>query len=138
MRNEWRANRLWAAALALVLFLAGTASGFAISRLYGPRRHGPPDAAALLERYRGELGLTDEQARRIELVLGRLEREMSELFERIDPEARAIHARANAEVRAQLSGGQIERFDEMVAGFERRRAAMRQRIEAARRTQTNR
>ena len=129
-------NKILALGLAAVVFLLGFVSGVGAGPfLMGPPpdRHGPE---AMLARYQRELDLTAEQSRKIAPIAEARWRETAELFESIDPQASAIHRRANDEIRAVLTPEQGERFDAMVERFRERRAGMRSKLDLARKAKT--
>jgi hypothetical protein len=94
----------------------------------GERRHGPPDADEILERYRERLGIDDAQATAIRPILVKRIRETSGVLERVDPELDAIRRAGDDEVRALLRPDQRPKLDAMRAEFEQRRAEVRRRL----------
>lgn len=134
MVTEAGRKRAVAALLAAALLLSGVAVGVAVDRLLlgGGRRASwwvrqqPP---AQLEKLRRALELDEAQARAVEEILTRRWGAMAEIFRRMDPELEAIRGRASSEIRAVLTSEQRRRYEDMLAEQERRRAALRERLE---------
>lgn len=136
MAIETARRRASAIGLAVLLFLLGAAAGIAVDRLAlgrsgeqgERRRHGPPDADDLLQRYRERIGIDDAQAAAIRPILVKRIRQTSGVLERVDPELDAIRRAGDDEVRALLRPEQRPKLDAMRGEFEQRRAEMRRRL----------
>lgn len=132
MFRDARRKRVVAAALAILLLVLGAAVGVAVDRLllrdrFRAGRHGPPSPAAMVERMRPDLDLTDAQASAILAILEERRDALEALFGPVAPEAEAVRRATDERIRALLQPAQREKFERRVAEQERRRAEVRRR-----------
>ncbi len=136
--DDRRAKPRWQAILlALGLFVLGVATGLAAPPLLrgqwpgGPRRPWPEhDALRLSHIYRGELDLDEAQTQAVERILRDRWQQMAQVFVASEPQIDGIRQRADAAIRALLSGPQLPRFEALRTRIEDRRADMARRLKA--------
>ncbi len=129
-------QRWVALVLALVLVAAGAVLGVLIQRTWldhgkaATSRRGPPfggkDRHLALMRER--LELSDDQAEKLEAVLVEVRDQSEKIFDKMEPQLRAIREKSRDRVRAILRPEQLAAYDEMVAEFERRHREGRRRM----------
>lgn len=132
MSPDARRGRVVAAALAVVLLALGAAAGVAADRLLlrdrlRGGRHGPPSPAAMVERMRPDLDLTDAQASAVLAILEERRDALEALFGPVAPRAEAVRRASDDRIRALLEPAQREKFERRVAEQEQRRAEVRRR-----------
>jgi len=107
-----RMIRLVTALLLLATFAAGTVTGAAVVRwaapgaIAGSRQHGFRGPYPL-----GELGLTDEQAKKVRGVLERHRPALDAILKQTYPQVRQVHEKMDREIRELLTPEQQKRFD---------------------------
>jgi len=114
-------SRTWAAALLVAVFLAGGATGWAISRatLVMPPRGGGPDAlTAYLAR---RLNLDAAQQDAVRAVLTRHHTEMQAIMSSVRPRLDSLRNTVRAEITAQLTPPQRERYARLLKELEHQR-----------------
>ncbi len=130
MSPDARRGRVVAIALAAVLLALGVVVGVAADRLLlrdrlRGGRHGPPSPAAMVERMRADLELTDAQASAVLAILEERRDALEALFGPVAPRAEAVRKASEDRIRAVLEPAQRERFERRVAEQEERRAEIR-------------
>ncbi|HXJ31340.1 MAG TPA: periplasmic heavy metal sensor [Gemmatimonadales bacterium] len=114
-------SRTWAAALLVAVFLAGGATGWAVSRatLVMPPRGGGPDAlTAYLAR---RLNLDAAQQDAVRAVLTRHHTEMQAIMSSVRPRLDSLRNTVRAEITAQLTPPQRERYARLLKELEHQR-----------------
>lgn len=113
----------WAVALLAATFGAGVAAGWAIegSARDGDRHRGRRGPEAMVAYLSGELGLTSAQRDSVHAVFARHRPAMRALWESVNPRMDSLRQAMRAEIAAQLTPAQQERYRELVAGWERQR-----------------
>ncbi len=114
-------SRAWAAALLVAVFLAGGATGWAVSRamlVVSPRGGGPEALTAYLAR---RLDLDAAQQDAVRAVLNRHHAEMQAIMSTVRPRLDSLRATVRAEITAQLTPPQRERYARLLAELEHQR-----------------
>jgi Spy/CpxP family protein refolding chaperone len=114
-------SRAWAAALLVAVFLAGGATGWAVSRatLVMPPRGGGPDA--LTSYLARRLNLDAAQQDAVRAVLTRHHTEMESIMSSVRPRLDSLRTTVRAEITAQLTPPQRERYARLLAELEHQR-----------------
>lgn len=112
--------------LMLVVFILGAFSGVAMDRVWlnrhstdrdGRRDRRRHDPDRLFERLRGQLDLTDDQARVVRAAMKEAHEEMQRVRADSMPRIRAALDRSRAKITAVLSAKQAQRFEEVSPKF---------------------
>lgn len=115
-------SRAWAGALLVAVFLAGGATGWAVSRASQdapmPRGGGPDALTAYLAR---RLDLDDAQQDAVRSVLTRHHAEMQAIMSSVRPRLDSLRATVRAEITAQLTPSQRDRYARLLAELENQR-----------------
>jgi hypothetical protein len=108
-------SRTWAAALLVAVFLAGGATGWAVSRatLVMPPRGGGPDALTAYLARRLDLDAAQQDA--VRAVLTRHHTEMQAIMSSVRPRLDSLRNTVRAEITAQLTPPQRERYARLLA-----------------------
>jgi hypothetical protein len=108
-------SRTWAAALLVAVFLAGGATGWAVSRatLVIPPRGGGPDALTAYLARRLDLDAAQQDA--VRAVLTRHHTEMQAIMSSVRPRLDSLRNTVRAEITAQLTPPQRERYARLLA-----------------------
>lgn len=115
-------SRLWAAALLLAVFVAGGATGWALSRATTqgpPPRGGNPDALTAFLARRLDLDAAQQDA--VRAVFNRHHAEMQAIMSTVRPRLDSLRNTVRAEITAQLTPAQRERYTRLLAELEHRR-----------------
>ena len=114
-------SRTWAAALLVAVFLAGGAAGWAVSRatLVMPPRGGGPDALTAYLARRLDLDAAQQDA--VRAVLTRHHAEMQAIMSSVRPRLDSLRTTVRAEITAQLTPPQRERYARLLAELEHQR-----------------
>ena len=114
-------SRTWAAALLVAVFLAGGATGWAVSRatLVMPPRGGGPDALTAYLARRLDLDAAQQDA--VRAVLTRHHTEMQAIMSSVRPRLDSLRNTVRAEITAQLTPPQRERYARLLAELEHQR-----------------
>lgn len=101
---------IWAAALLIAVFLAGGATGWAVSRatLVPPPRGGGPDALTAYLSRRLDLDAAQQDA--VRAVLTRHHTEMEAIMSSVRPRLDSLRTTVRAEITAQLTPPQRDRY----------------------------
>jgi hypothetical protein len=118
-------SRTWAAALLVAVFLAGGATGWAVSRamLVMPPRGGGPDALTAYLARRLDLDAAQQDA--VRAVLTRHHTEMQAIMSSVRPRLDSLRTTVRAEITAQLTPPQRERYARLLAELEHQRNEQR-------------
>jgi hypothetical protein len=118
-------SRTWAAALLVAVFLAGGATGWAVSRamLVMPPRGGGPDALTAYLARRLDLDAAQQDA--VRAVLTRHHTEMQAIMGSVRPRLDSLRTTVRAEITAQLTPPQRERYARLLAELEHQRNEQR-------------
>lgn len=114
-------SRIWAAALLVAVFLAGGATGWAVSRatlVMPPRGGGPDGLTAYLSR---RLDLDAAQQDAVRAVLTRHHAEMQAIMSSVRPRLDSLRTTVRAEIMAQLTPPQRARYTRLLAELEHQR-----------------
>ena len=115
-------SRAWAAALLVAVFLAGGAAGWALSRatlVLPPRPGGGPDALTAYLARRLDLDAAQQDA--VRAVFTRHHAEMQAIMSSVRPRLDSLRATVRAEITAQLTPPQRERYARLLAELEHQR-----------------
>lgn len=114
-------SRIWAAALLVAVFAAGGATGWAVSRstLSQPPRGGGPDALTAYLARRLDLDAAQQDA--VRAVLTRHHTEMQAIMSAVRPRLDSLRTTVRAEITAQLTPPQRERYARLLAELEHQR-----------------
>jgi Spy/CpxP family protein refolding chaperone len=114
-------SRIWAAALLVAVFLAGGATGWAVSRSAPsqPPRGGGPDALTAYLARRLDLDAAQQDA--VRAVLTRHHTEMQAIMSAVRPRLDSLRTTVRAEITAQLTPPQRERYARLLAELEHQR-----------------
>ena len=114
-------SRIWAAALLVAVFLAGGAAGWALSRatLVMPPRGGGPDALTAYLARRLDLDAAQQDA--VRAVLTRHHTEMQAIMSSVRPRLDSLRATVRAEITAQLTPPQRDRYARLLKELEHQR-----------------
>lgn len=114
-------SRAWAAALLVAVFLAGGATGWAVSRatLAMPPHGGGPDALTAYLARRLDLDAAQQDA--VRAVLTRHHTEMQAIMSTVRPRLDSLRSTVRAEITAQLTPPQRERYARLLAELEHQR-----------------
>lgn len=114
-------SRAWAAALLVAVFLAGGVTGWAVSRatLVMPPRGGGPDALTAYLARRLDLDAAQQDA--VRAVLTRHHAEMQAIMSSVRPRLDSLRTTVRAEITAQLTPPQRERYARLLAELEHQR-----------------
>jgi Spy/CpxP family protein refolding chaperone len=124
MKTQGRTRlKVW---LVLVgVFLLGSVTGAALSGVYRARSEGgrraERDPGKALEKMRGELNLTDEQAAQINTIINETRNEFRALRAEARPRYDAIRQKERERIRGILNAEQQQKFDQMIARKDARR-----------------
>ena len=118
--------KIWLVVLGV--FVLGGLTGVAADSAYRLRANGSGREGArtgrekkdIFERMRGDLGLTDEQARQVKTVLDETRDEYRTLSSERRPRYDAIRQKGRERIRALLTSEQQQRFDAKVAEHDAR------------------
>jgi Spy/CpxP family protein refolding chaperone len=118
-------SRAWAAALLVAVFLAGAATGWAVSRatLVMPPHGGGPDALTGYLARRLDLDAAQQDA--VRAVLTRHHAEMQAIMSSVRPRLDSLRTTVRAEITAQLTPPQRERYARLLAELEHQRNEQR-------------
>jgi Spy/CpxP family protein refolding chaperone len=118
-------SRAWAAALLVAVFLAGGATGWAVSRatLVMPPHGGGPDALTAYLARRLDLDAAQQDA--VRAVLTRHHAEMQAIMSAVRPRLDSLRTTVRAEITAQLTPPQRERYARLLAELEHQRNGQR-------------
>jgi Spy/CpxP family protein refolding chaperone len=118
-------SRAWAAALLVAVFLAGAATGWAVSRatLVMPPHGGGPDALTAYLARRLDLDAAQQDA--VRAVLTRHHAEMQAIMSSVRPRLDSLRTTVRAEITAQLTPPQRERYARLLAELEHQRNEQR-------------
>jgi Spy/CpxP family protein refolding chaperone len=118
-------SRAWAAALLVAVFLAGGATGWAVSRatLVMPPHGGGPDALTAYLARRLDLDAAQQDA--VRAVLTRHHAEMQAIMSSVRPRLDSLRTTVRAEITAQLTPPQRERYARLLAELEHQRNGQR-------------
>lgn len=123
------AKGIWISVGLVALFAGGVAAGVLYCHhhtmsLHDHARHGTRDAAhgQYMEHFRKRLDLTDEQAAKVNDVLGRLHKEMQRAARDFHDNFKTLRSRAWTDVRATLSEKQRSEFETLVEEMEKKHA----------------
>lgn len=119
-------SRIWAAALLVAVFAAGGATGWAVSRsttLSQPPRGGGPDALTAYLARRLDLDAAQQDA--VRAVLTRHHAEMQAIMSAVRPRLDSLRTTVRAEITAQLTPPQRERYARLLAELEHQRNGQR-------------
>lgn len=110
-------SRLVASALLALVFLTGSLVGMAVEEGFGIDWFDflDKDEDAMDMRFLSDLRLDTEQEDNIERILERREDDLENYWRSRVPELRAILAASDDSIRAVLSPGQRERFDQIIS-----------------------
>jgi len=114
-------SRAWAAALLVAVFLAGGLTGWAVSRsadMPPPRGSGPDALTAYLAR---RLDLDAAQQDAVRAVLTRHHAEMQSIMSSVRPRLDSLRSTVRAEITAQLTPPQRERYTRLLKELEHQR-----------------
>ena len=115
-------SRAWATALLVAVFLAGGATGWAVSRAtlvtMPPRGGGPDGLTAYLAR---RLDLDAAQQDAVRAVLTRHHVEMQAIMSSVRPRLDSLRATVRAEITAQLTPPQRDRYARLLTELEHQR-----------------
>ena len=114
-------SRAWAAALLVAVFLAGGATGWAVSHatFVQPPRGGGPDALTAYLARRLDLDAAQQDA--VRAVLTRHHTEMQAIMSSVRPRLDSLRTTVRAEITAQLTPPQRERYARLLAKLEHQR-----------------
>lgn len=114
-------SRIWAAALLIAVFVAGGAAGWAVSRstLSPPPRGGGPDALTAYLARRLDLDAAQQDA--VRAVLTRHHAEMQAIMSAVRPRLDSLRTTVRAEITAQLTPPQRERYARLLVELEHQR-----------------
>jgi Spy/CpxP family protein refolding chaperone len=116
--------KIWLVVLGV--FVLGGLSGVAADSAYrlratgNGREGGRPGHEKMFERMRGDLSLTDEQARQVKTILDETRDEYRTLRAECRPRYDAIRQKGRERIRALLTPDQRQRFDAKVAEHDAR------------------
>lgn len=114
-------SKVWAAALLITVFVAGGATGWAVSRSAGdapPRGSSPDVLTAYLSR---RLDLDAAQQDAVRAVLARHHSEMQTIMSTVRPRLDSLRATVRSEISAQLTPTQHERYTRLLADLDHQR-----------------
>jgi heavy-metal resistance protein len=116
--------KAWAVALLAVVFIAGAAVGWGL-RAWAAGAPTPHhrDPRAIVADLAKRVGLAPAQRESVRAVLERHRAEMDSLWRAVRPRLDSIRTVMQAEISAQLTPAQQERFRDLVARHERQRHA---------------
>jgi Spy/CpxP family protein refolding chaperone len=114
-------SRIWAAALLVAVFAAGGATGWAVSRstFSQPPRGGGPDALTAYLARRLDLDAAQQDA--VRAVLTRHHTEMQAIMSAVRPRLDSLRTTVRAEITAQLTPSQRERYARLLTELEHQR-----------------
>lgn len=114
-------SRTWAAALLVAVFLAGGATGWAVSRatLVMPPHGGGPDALTAYLARRLDLDAAQQDA--VRAVLARHHTEMQAIMSSVRPRLDSLRTTVRAEITAQLTPPQRDRYARLLKELEHQR-----------------
>lgn len=114
-------SRLLAAALLVAVFIAGGATGWAVSRstLMLPPHGGGPDALTAYLAKRLDLDAAQQDA--VRAVLSRHRTEMQAIMSTVRPRLDSLRTTIRAEITAQLTPAQRDRYTRLLAELEHQR-----------------
>lgn len=115
-------SRAWATALLVAVFLAGAASGWAVSRatlVAMPPRGGGPDALTAYLARRLDLDAAQQDA--VRAVLTRHHTDMQAIMSSVRPRLDSLRATVRAEITAQLTPPQRDRYARLLTELEHQR-----------------
>jgi hypothetical protein len=114
-------SRAWAAALLVAVFLAGGLTGWAVSRGADapPPRGSGPDALTAYLTHRLDLDAAQQDA--VRAVLQRHHAEMQAIMSTVRPRLDSLRSTVRAEITAQLTPPQRERYARLLADLEHQR-----------------
>jgi hypothetical protein len=103
-------SKIWAGALLIAVFIAGGATGWAVSHsgVGAPRRGSGPDALTTYLARRLDLDAPQQDA--VRAVLTRHHAEMQAIMSTVRPRLDSLRATVRAEISAQLTPAQRERY----------------------------
>jgi Spy/CpxP family protein refolding chaperone len=118
-------SRAWAGALLVAVFLAGGATAWAVSRatLAMPPHGGGPDALTAYLARRLDLDAAQQDA--VRAVLTRHHAEMQAIMSSVRPRLDSLRTTVRAEITAQLTPPQRERYARLLAELEHQRNGQR-------------
>lgn len=118
-------SRIWAAALLVAVFIAGAATGWAVSRstLMPPPRGGGPDALTAYLARRLDLDAAQQDA--VRSVLTRHHAEMQAIMSTVRPRLDSLRTTVRAEITAQLTPAQRDRYTRLLDELEHQRNGQR-------------
>lgn len=114
-------SRVWAVALLVAVFLAGGVTGWSVSRSGNappPRGSGPEALTTYLAR---RLDLDAAQQDAVRAVLTRHHAEMDAIMSTVRPRLDSLRTTVRAEITAQLTPPQRERYARLLAELEHQR-----------------
>ena len=119
-------SKAWAVGLLAAVFVAGLALGGAAQAWAG--RSAAPCArsggtAAVVKDLTRELSLTGAQQDSVRAVFDRHRSEMEAVWQRVHPQFDSLRQLMRAEINAQLTPAQQQKYKALVAEHDRRRAA---------------
>ncbi|MBU1244842.1 hypothetical protein KKD52_08445 [Myxococcota bacterium] len=107
-------NRGLAAAILLLLFATGVATGFGFARWSAaPSVHAPGTESFRGPHYYSGLGLDPGQEQAVQAIYEKYRPQLDAILEETTPRVRAIHEQIDQEIRALLTPGQLERLETM-------------------------
>jgi len=112
-------SRAWATALLLAVFLAGAATGWAVSRaalVRMPPRGGGPDALTAYLARRLDLDAAQQDA--VRAVLTRHHADMQAIMSSVRPRLDSLRTTVRAEITAQLTPTQRDRYARLLTELE--------------------
>ena len=114
-------SRTWATALLVAVFLAGGATGWAVSRstVDPPPRGGGPDALTAFLARRLDLDAAQQDA--VRAVLTRHHAEMQAIMSSVRPRLDSLRTTVRAEISAQLTPAQRDRYARLLKELDHQR-----------------
>lgn len=137
-----RSERLIAALTLLVVLAAGVAIGVALGRTWLAPAHdetrrplpphppgpfGPPPLDHLLQHFRDELSLTDDQATRIQVLMEETHERAQAIRRESFPKMHTMRTEMQQRIRELLTPDQVTRYNRMIEERDRRRHKKRKR-----------
>jgi len=107
-------NRGLAAAILLLLFLTGIATGFGLARWSAaPQPRPSPSESFRGPHYYSGLGLDPGQEQAVQAIYEKYRPQLDAILEETTPRIRVIHEQIDQEIRSLLSPEQVERLETM-------------------------
>ncbi len=105
-------NRGLAAAILLLLFASGVATGFGFARWSDPPHvHASRPETVRGPHYYSGLGLDPAQEQAVQAIYEKYRPQLDAILEETTPRVRAIHDQIDLEIRALLTPAQVERLE---------------------------